>query len=109
MYIYIIIAHVVEYKYLGCIINQHVESRAIVDSRTKAGARALCAWLKSCRISVHVREVKGESFVKLLEVLVGSVLVYIWRRCGAVVDRWVHLSKFRRGQQGYFKGWGSMR
>ena len=47
---------------------------AMVDSRAKAGARALCAWLKSCRISVE--EVKGESFVKLLEALVGSVLVY---------------------------------
>ena len=40
-----VIVNVAEYKYLGCIINQHVESRAMVDSRAKAGARALCAWL----------------------------------------------------------------
>ena len=54
----------------------------MVNSRAKAGARALCAWLKSFRISVG--EVKGESFVKLLEALVGSVLVYgaeVWDCC----------------------------
>ena len=48
----------------------------MVDSRAKAGARAVCAWLKSCRISVG--EVKVESFGNLLEALVWSVLVYTW-------------------------------
>ena len=42
-----VIVNAAEYKYLGCIVIQHVESRAMVDSRAKAGARALCAWLKS--------------------------------------------------------------
>ena len=31
-----VIANVAD-KYLGCIINQHVESRVMVDSRAKAG------------------------------------------------------------------------
>ena len=74
--------NVTEYKYLGCIINEHVESKVMVDSRAKAGARALSAWLKRCSLSVG--EVKGESFVRLLEALVESVLLYgaeVWGCC----------------------------
>ena len=44
--------NVAEYRYLGYVINGHVESKVMVDSRAAAGARALCAWLRSCRISV---------------------------------------------------------
>ena len=29
------------YRYLGCVINEHVESKVMVDSRVRAGARAL--------------------------------------------------------------------
>ena len=52
----------------------------MVDSRAKAGG--LCAWLKSCRVSVG--EVNGEASVKLLEALVESVLLYgaeVWSCC----------------------------
>lgn len=61
---------------------EHVESRVMVDSRAKAGARALCAWLKRYRISVG--EMIGESFVRLLEALIELVLLYGaegWGRC----------------------------
>ena len=38
-----LVQNVAEYKYLGCVINEHVESKAMVDSRATAGAKALCA------------------------------------------------------------------
>ena len=60
-----IVQNVVEY--LGCIINEHVESKVMVDSRAKGGAMALCARLRRCRSSVG--ELKVGSFVRLLEVL----------------------------------------
>ena len=41
---------------------------------TKAGARALSAWLKRCRATVGV--VKGKSFTKLWGASVESVLLY---------------------------------
>ena len=52
-----VVQNVVEYKYLGCIINGHVESKVMIDSRVKAGARALCTRLRRCRSSVG--ELKG--------------------------------------------------
>ena len=33
--------NVAEYEYLGCIINEYAECRAMVNYRAKAGARAL--------------------------------------------------------------------
>ena len=74
--------NVAEYRYLGCVINEHVESKVMVDSRVRAGARALCAWLRRCRVAVG--EVQGESFVWLLEAMVQSVLLYraeVWDYC----------------------------
>ena len=69
----------------------------MMDPRAKAGARTLYAWLKSCRMSVG--EVKGESFVKLLEALAGSVLLYGAEMRGC----WVHSSNYVRcGQPAYF-------
>ena len=65
---------VAEYKYLGCVISEHLGSKRMLEERAKAGARALSAWLKRCRTSVG--EVKGETFVRLLEALVESVLLY---------------------------------
>ena len=37
---------------------RYVESRVMIGSRAKAGAMALCAWLRRRRISVG--EVRGE-------------------------------------------------
>ena len=77
-----LVQNVAEYRYLGWVINEHVESKVMVDSRARAGARALCAWLRRCRVAVG--GVQGESFVKLLEALVESVLLYgaeVWECC----------------------------
>ena len=38
------VQNVAEYKHLGCIINEHVENKVMVDLREKAGARSLCVW-----------------------------------------------------------------
>ena len=63
-----------EYKYLGCVISEQLGTRRMVEERAKAGARALSEWLRKCRAVVG--ELRGETFVKLMEVLVGSVLMY---------------------------------
>ena len=71
-----------EYKYLGCVVNEHLQSARMAEERAKAGTRALGDWLRRCRATVG--EVKGSTFMKLTEILVESVLQYgaeLWR-CG---------------------------
>ena len=63
-----------EYKYLGCVINEQLGSRRIIEKRAMAGVRALSKWLRKCTVTVG--EVRGVTFVKLMEVLVGSMLMY---------------------------------
>ena len=76
------------YKYLGCSLTEHLEYKLMLEERAKAGSRALAAWLSRCRMSVW--EVKGETFIRLMEALVQSVLLYgpeVWscgRKLGAV-------------------------
>ena len=67
-------AIVEEYKYFGCIVDEHGQCRRMVEERVKAGAVALSDWLRRCKASVG--EVRGGTFGKLLEMLVGSVLLY---------------------------------
>ena len=70
-----------EYKYLGCVISEHLDGKRMLEERAKAGAKALSAWLKRCRATVGL--VKGKSFTKLLGALVESVLLYgpeVWGR-----------------------------
>ena len=45
-----------------------------MEERARAGSRALSDWLRKCRDAV--REVRGRTFVGLMEMLVGSVLPY---------------------------------
>ena len=70
-----------EYKYLGCVINEHLGSRRMVEERAKAGARALSEWLRKCSRSGRgegrdVCEVSGG---------VGWIGVDVW---GRGVGRW---------------------
>ena len=46
----------------------------MVEERLKDGAGALSSWLRRCRASVG--EVRGGTFERLLEMLVGLVLLY---------------------------------
>ena len=45
-----------------------------MEERAKAGAGTLSDWLRRCRASVG--EVRGATFGKLLEMLVGLMLLY---------------------------------
>ena len=74
-----------EYKYLGCVIDEHLQGTRMVEERGKAGARALSDWLRRCRATM--REVRGATFVRLMESLVESVLLYGAEVWGAVVER----------------------
>ena len=51
-------------------------------------------------------ELKGGSFVRLLEALVESVLYCMGWRCGGVVDRLVHLSRYIEMRAARFFGLG---
>ena len=49
-----LVQNVQHLRYLGWGINEHEESKVIVDSRASAEARALCVWLRRCRVAVRV-------------------------------------------------------
>jgi len=53
------VQNMVEYKLLGCIINEYAECRLMVNYRAKARAKALCTWLRKYKIAIG--EVKWES------------------------------------------------
>ena len=72
-----------EYKYLGCVVVEYLSNVRMVEERAKVGAKALSDWLRRYRATVG--EVKGATFVRLLEMLVESVLLYgveAWGRGG---------------------------
>ena len=59
----------------------------MVKERANAGARALSSWLRGCTAAIG--EVKGETFMKLMELLVESVLLYgaeVWG-CGRQLEQ----------------------
>ena len=75
-----------EYKYLGCVVDEYLSNVRMVEERAKAGAKALSDWLRRCKATVG--EVKGATFVRLLEMLIESVLLYgveAWG-CGRQLD-----------------------
>ena len=37
------------YKYLGCVVDEHLQGTRRVEERGKAGARALNDWFRRCR------------------------------------------------------------
>ena len=63
-----------EFKYLGCVITEQMGSKRKVEERARAGSRALSDWLRKCRDAAG--KVRGNTFVRLKEMLVESVLLY---------------------------------
>ena len=64
-------------------VNDQLTCARMVEERAKVGAKALSDWIRRC--SVAVGELKGETFVKLLEMFVDSVMLYgaeVWGSCG---------------------------
>ena len=41
-----------EYKYPGCVLNEHLQSLRMVEERAKTGAGVLGDWLRRCRVTV---------------------------------------------------------
>ena len=73
---------VTEYKYLGCVVNEQLNCSRMVEEKANAGAKALSDWLRRCRVTVG--DLRGKTFLKLLEMLVDSVLLYgaeVWGSC----------------------------
>ena len=62
-----------EYKYLGIVVNEYLTNVRMVEERGRAGVKALSDWRRRCRASMG--EVKGATYVRLVELLVESVLL----------------------------------
>ena len=65
---------VYSYKYLGCVIDKSLDMKQMIRAQEEAGRRAFCEWLTYCRTSIS--EIKGGTFLKLMQALVDSVLLY---------------------------------
>ena len=66
----------------------------------------MCAWLRRCKSSVG--ELKGGSFVRLLEAYRWNLCYCMMRRCGGAVVRLVHLSRYTdASSQDLSEGWAT--
>ena len=70
------------YKYLGCVVDEHMDLKEMVEDKAEAGRRALGACLLRCRSEIG--DVAIGIFRKLMESLVKSSMLYgaeIWGCC----------------------------
>ena len=68
-----------QYKYWGCVIDEHLELNDMVDEKAVAGKKVLGAWFSRCR--VEVGDIGAGTFRKLMSSLVESTILYsaeIW-------------------------------
>ena len=63
-----------EFTYLGCVVPEQMGGKRMVEVKAQAGSNTLSDWLRKCRDAAG--EVRGRTFVRLMEMLVGSVLLY---------------------------------
>ena len=67
------------YKYLGCVIDEHLELKEMVEEKAAAGRRALSVWLYRCK--AEVGDVGVGIFKKVMSALVDLTMLYgveIW-------------------------------
>ena len=65
------------YKYLGCVVDEHLGFREMVQDKVVAGKKALGAWFQPCR--VEVGDIGTRTFKKLMSSLVESSMLYsVW-------------------------------
>ena len=67
------------YKSLGCVVDEHLDLKEMVQDTVVAGKKALGAWFQRCR--VEVGDVGIGTFKKLMSSLVESSMLYgaeIW-------------------------------
>jgi hypothetical protein len=62
------------YKYLGCVIDEFLELKLMIDQRIEVARKALSCCLQRCRTSVG--EVYTDTYKCLLESFIDSVLLY---------------------------------
>ena len=65
---------VAEYKYLGCMIDEFLDLKSMVECRARMGRSALSMWMQRCRSSVgdlHIR-----TYRKLMAAMVDTVVMY---------------------------------
>ena len=68
-----------QYKYLGCVIDEHLELNDMVEEKAMAGTKALGAWFSRCR--VELGDIGVGAFRKLITSLVESTMLHgaeIW-------------------------------
>ena len=73
------IPKVEQYRYLGCVVDEHLELKNMVEERAVAGKKALGAWFHRCRSELG--DVEVGVFRKLMSSLVESTMLYgaeIW-------------------------------
>ena len=68
------ISMVSSYKYLGCVVDEFLELKDMVEDKAEAGRRALGACFQRCR--AEMGEVTVAVFRKLMESLVESTMMY---------------------------------
>ena len=68
-----VIPMVSSYKYLGCVVDEHLELKEMVEEKAAAGRRALSAWLNRCK--AEVGDVGVGIFKKLMSALVDSTML----------------------------------
>ena len=69
-----VIPIVSQYKYLGGVIDEHLELIDMVQEKTMAGKKALGAWLSRCK--VEVGNIGVGTFRKLISSLAESTMLY---------------------------------
>ena len=73
------IPKVEQYRYLRCVVDEHLELKIMVEERGVAGKKALGAWFQCCRSELG--DIEVGVFRKLMSSLVESTMLYgaeIW-------------------------------
>ena len=63
-----------QYKYLGCVIDEHLELNDMVEEKAMAGKKVLGAWFSQCR--VELGDIGVGTFRKLMTSLVESTMLH---------------------------------
>ena len=99
-----VIPMVSRYKYLGCVNDEHLEFKEMVEEKVAAGRRVLAAWLNKCRVEVGKgcwkrciakcvskfgwQDVSGGMIRELLQTEVNGMLPSVALRNAFSIDRY---------------------
>ena len=70
------------YKYLGCIVDEFLEMKEMIEDKAMAGKKALGAWFQRC--TAELGDIGIGTFRKLMTSLVDSTMLYgaeVWGCC----------------------------